>query len=100
MHVISLKALQTFWKLHASAEPPMRHWHSIVDSTRFDDFNHLRHVFASADYVAPYTIFNVAGNNYRLITVIHYNTGKVYIRWVFTHRAYDDWNKQHRKGVT
>lgn len=100
MHVISLKALQTFWQLHANAEPPLRHWHRIVEASRFDDFNHVRRVFGSADYVAPYTIFNIGGNNYRLMTVIHYNTGKVFIRWVLTHRAYDDWNKQQRKGNT
>lgn len=53
-------------------------------------------MFASTDYVAPYTIFDIGGNNYRLVTVIHYNTGKVFIRWVLTHRQYDQWNKQQK----
>jgi mRNA interferase HigB len=76
----------------------MRHWHTLVEHTRFQDFKHVKQVFGSADYVAPYTIFDVGGNNYRVITVIHYNAGKIFIRWVFTHREYDEWNKQYRKG--
>ena len=33
-------------------------------------------------------VFNIAGNAYRLITVIHFNTGRVYVRRVLTHAAY------------
>lgn len=98
MHIISLKALQSFWKKHPSAEAPMRYWHTLVEQTKFRDFHHVKQVFGSADYVSPYTIFDVAGNHFRLITVIHYNPSKVFIRWVLTHREYDEWNKQYRKG--
>ena len=98
MHIISLRALQEFWKRHDGAKVPMRNWHTLVESTRFQDFTHIKQVFGSADYVVPYTIFDIGGNNYRLITVIHYNVGKVYIREVLTHREYDEWNKQYRKG--
>ena len=34
-------------------------------------------------------VFNIAGNKYRLIASIHFNRGKVYIRHVLTHQAYD-----------
>lgn len=98
MHIISLKALRLFWQVHAAAESPLRHWHTIVEQTEFASFQHVRELFGSADYVAPFTIFDIGGNNVRLVTVIHYNTGKVFIRWVLTHREYDDWNKQQRKG--
>lgn len=96
MHIISLKALKTFWQLHPQAEMPLRHWHSIVKHASFGHFGQVREMFASTDYVAPYTIFDIGGNNYRLVTVIHYNTGKVFIRWVLTHRQYDQWNKQQK----
>lgn len=76
----------------------MRYWHTLVEQTKFQDINHVKQVFGSSDYVAPYTIFDVGGNNYRVITVIHYNAGKVFIRWVLTHPEYDEWNKQYRKG--
>jgi mRNA interferase HigB len=35
------------------------------------------------------TVFNISGNNYRLIAAIHYNRGKIYIRHILTHAEYD-----------
>ena len=98
MHIISLKMLRDFWKKHQSAEAPLRNWHSITEKTRFADMHHLKRVFNGVDYSEPYTIFNVGGNNYRVIALVYYPVGKVYIRYVFTHREYDDWCKQHRQG--
>lgn len=74
----------------------MRHWHTVLEKTTFSDFNDLKQAFQSADYVAPYTVFNVGGNDYRVIAAVHYRSGKVYIRWVLTHREYDDWNRRNR----
>ena len=98
MHIISLKALRLFWQKHPSAETALKHWHTVVEQTEFESFQQVREAFASADYAAPFTIFDIAGNHYRLITAMHYNTGKVFIRHVFTHSEYDEWNKQQRKN--
>ena len=65
---------------------------------RLDDFSDLKKHFGSADYVAPFTVFDVGGNNYRLVTVVRSQAGKVFIRWVMTHREYDQWCKLYRKG--
>ena len=100
MHVISLKALRIFWAIHPDAEQPLRKWHGIFAKTDFASFNHLHETFRSADYVRPYTIFNVGGNNYRVITVVRYQDHKVFIRWVQTHREYDEWCETYRKGKT
>lgn len=96
MHVISLKALRSFWERYPAAEAPLRHWHTVVDKTAFADFNELRRTFPTADYVRPYTIFNVGGNNFRLIAAVHYEVQRVYVRWVLTHAEYNRWNKQRR----
>lgn len=97
MHVISLKALRSFWERHLAAESPLRHWHSIVEKTAFADFNELRRTFPNADYVRPYTVFNVGGNNFRLVAAVHYEAQRVYVRWVLTHSEYDRWSKQQRR---
>jgi mRNA interferase HigB len=49
------------------------------------------------DYGAPYTVFDVGGNSFRVIAVIHYNRQKLYIREVFTHAEYDRWSKALRR---
>ena len=99
MHVIAKPALVAFWQLHPDAESSLTAWYRIVTASAFVDFNPLRAVFASADYVAGLTVFNISGNKYRLITSIHYNRQKIYVRAVLTHADYDrgDWKKR-KKG--
>lgn len=97
MHIISLKMLRTFWDLHPEAETVLRAWHTVLEQSELDNFAGLKAAFRSADYAAPYTIFDVGGNNYRVITVVRYRASKVFIRWVMTHRQYDQWNKLYRK---
>lgn len=89
MHIISRKALQTFWAEHADAESALQRWYKIVDQTEFHNFADLRRTFPSADAVGELVVFNIGGNKYRLIAAIHFNRGKVYVRHVLTHEEYD-----------
>ncbi len=89
MHVISRKALRLFWEQHPDAEQPLRAWHQAARRQRWRRFADIRAQFPSADQVGRLTVFNIRGNKYRLITVIHYRRGKVYVRHVLTHREYD-----------
>ena len=98
MHVISLKMLRTFWQKQPEAENVLREWHSVVENAEFKDFNHVREFFNSADYVPPFTEFDVGGNNYRVVVLVRYRFKKVFIQKVMTHREYDNWNKLYRKG--
>lgn len=96
MHVIAKPVLMAFWSKHKDAENSLRAWHRTMESKDFADFNDLRKTFASADYVGGLTVFNVGGNKYRLITAIHYNRCKVYVRAVLTYSEYDlgDWKRR------
>ncbi len=98
MHVISIKMLREFWQKHPAAESPLRLWHSIVEQTEFRDFGHIREFYNSADYVPPFVVFDVAGNNYRVVVVVQYRAKRVYVREVMTHREYDAWCKRYRQG--
>jgi len=89
MHVISPKKLREFWAVHLDAETPLRAWLSVAKAADWGSFADLRRVFPSADQVGRLTVFNIGGNKYRLIAVIHFNRGKVYIRHVLTHPEYD-----------
>ena len=89
MHVIAKPALVEFWTKHPDAKNSLLVWFRIIESEIFADFNALRATFASADYVDGLTVFNIGGHKYRLITAIHYNRRKVFIRAVLTHSEYD-----------
>jgi mRNA interferase HigB len=63
----------------------------------YRNFNELRATFPSADRVAPYVIFNIAGNNYRLVAGINFQTQTAFIKRLMTHAEYDKWNRTGRK---
>ncbi len=97
MHIISRKALRDFWEIRPDSQAPLVAWFRIVEIGKFRDFNALKAVFGSVDYVAPFTVFDIGGNKFRIIAAIHYNRHKLYIRRVYTHAEYDAWSEAMRK---
>ena len=69
-------------------------WYRIAYRASWKSLADVRQVFPSADGVGKYTVFNIKGNSYRLITVIFYPK-TLFIREVLTHTEYDkgSWNK-------
>ena len=73
-------------------EPLRLHLAKLMTNMKRRNFASLaevRTVFPTADKVGKLTVFNIGGNKARLITAIHYNRRKVYIRAVLTHEDYD-----------
>ena len=89
MHVISRKVLRQFWERYPESQAPLSRWFKIMRRSEFGSFNQLRTAFPSADKVGALIVFNIGGNKYRLVTSIHFNRGKVYIRNVMPHQEYD-----------
>lgn len=89
MRVISKKKLRDYYTSNVQSEIPLTEWYYKVLETNAANIFELRHVFNSVDSVFGYTVFNIGGNNYRLITAIHYNTQTCYIRTIWTHAEYD-----------
>jgi len=92
MHIISKKKLKEFWEIHSNAEPNLQTWYKIISKAKYKNFVELRQVFPSADLVNNFTIFNISGNNYRLITLVDYQYQEIYIRYILTHAEYDKQN--------
>ena len=67
----------------------MQHWFAIVRRTDYASFAALRVTFPSADQVGRFTVFDIGANKFRLITAVHSNRKKVYVRHVLTHAEYD-----------
>ena len=89
MHVITRKALVDFWIHHPDSQEALARWHKILEKSIYRSFAELRQTFPAADQVGDYTVFNIGSNKYRLITSIHYDRGRVYIRHVLTHKEYN-----------
>ena len=89
VHVISKKKIVDFYSKHLNSKSSLENWYKIVNSTDFRSFIEIQQVFTSADQVEIFTVFNIGGNNYRLIAAIHCNRKKIYIRNILTHGEYD-----------
>lgn len=80
--------IRDYSKTNVQAELPLVEWYMMIQNSEIQNFNALKKIFNSVDYVNGYTIFNIGGNNYRLITAIHYNTQLCYVRAIWTHAEY------------
>lgn len=72
MRVISKRTLREFWEKHSTAKSGLLLWYERISKNGFNNFQELRKMFPSADLVGNLIIFNISGNNYRLITYIDY----------------------------
>lgn len=88
VHVISYKAIREFKAAHAEAAPSLDSWYRVSSRCQWKSFAELRQVFASADWVSPYVVFNLAGNKYRLIAEINFRSQTLFIRQILTHQKY------------
>lgn len=62
-----------------------------MEKSDFANLNELKRLFNTVDYVGnDRYVFNISGNHYRLITMIHFNIRTVYILFVGTHKEYDN----------
>ena len=89
MHIISRKRLKEAAKRHADLDSPLDAWFRIVKKAEWNNLADVRKTFSSADAVGKWTVFNVKGNRYRLVTEINYAFGRIYVRHVLTHAEYD-----------
>jgi mRNA interferase HigB len=89
MHVISRKKLKQAAARHAELEGPLDAWFRVAKKAAWRTLADVRRTFSTADAVAKWTVFNIKGNQYRLISEINYAFGRIYIRHVLTHAEYD-----------
>lgn len=90
MRIISRKTLKTFWEVHRRAEGPLRAWFHEAKVAHWRNFKGVKNEFPSADVLpGNRVIFDIKGNEYRLVVKIHYNTEVIFVRFVGTHQDYD-----------
>ena len=92
MHVISRKKLLEAAERHRDLASPLDVWYRIAKAAVWRSLTDVRRVFPTADAAGRFTIFNIKGNAYRLITEINYRTQKIFLRHVLTHAEYSKGN--------
>jgi mRNA interferase HigB len=90
MRIITRKALRDFWERYPDAEASLKAWFHDAQRANWSSPNDIRQVYASASIIDSHrVVFNIRGNNYRLVVAINYAYKIIYIRFIGTHREYD-----------
>jgi len=90
MRVISFAAIRDFIAVHADAEQPLKDWYKAVTKAYWRNFADIKQTFNTVDYVGnDRYVFDIKGNNYRIVAIVLFVNQKVYIRFVGTHKEYE-----------
>jgi mRNA interferase HigB len=87
--VIKRLPLKQFAECHPSAYGPLDQWYRITRKADWANLVEVQADFNHAEAVGGLTVFNIKGNQFRLICRINYRTKKVFVRHVLTHKEYD-----------
>jgi mRNA interferase HigB len=95
MIIRNYEEIEKFARRHATARPAFNRWRRIAEVVIWEGFEDVKRDFPAADKYRACVIFDIAGNNYRLITKIDYAAEIVAIRKALTHAEYDKekWKK-------
>ena len=95
MRVISKPIILKFSERHPDALVPLMNWYRITRRADWGSLVDVRSDFAHADIVGRRSVFNIHGNDYRLIARVNYKTKRVFILHILTHVEYNkgDWKR-------
>ena len=93
MRIVAEGAIRQWADDHARAAVSLRQWVKVVRPVRWRSFAGLRRTFPSGDLVSlksgrKVAVFNVGGNEFRLVCAVHFNTGLVFALRFLPHAEY------------
>ena len=90
MRVVSHKKLKDFYETKGCEDSrvALERWYDIAEKAEWRNLSDIKADFLSTDYVGnQHYVFNIRGNNYRLVVVVKFTVGYIFVRWVGTHKA-------------
>ena len=92
MRIAGLNKLTDFMRKHARARSSLQAWIDFVKEATWSNSQDIKVRFRSADFLSKNrVIFNISGNNYRLVVLVHYHEEQVLILRIGTHAEYNKW---------
>jgi mRNA interferase HigB len=88
LHVISYRTLREFATRYPDSLEPLKVWHKISMRATWRDIVEVRNVYPHADAVGKCTLFNIGGNDFRLVVKIEFEAQVIYVKKVMTHAEY------------
>lgn len=95
MRIISRKPINDFGVKHPIAVIPFNDWYSKILKANCTSLNELKMVVGTVDYIGDDRyVFDIGGNNFRLVAAINFKSQCLYVRGVLTHAEYDVLSKR------
>ncbi len=95
MRIIAIKKLKKFWQKHPDSEQSLRAWYFEAVNAGWKKPSDITKLYRTASILPNNrVVFNIKGNDYRLVTAINYNYKIVYLRFIGTHKEYDRINAE------
>jgi len=90
MRIITEEPLKAYITLHPDVKTALQDWVKTVKAAKWNNFADVKNTFNSADSVGnQHYVFNIKGNQHRLVAVIKFTIKWIYIRFIGTHTEYD-----------
>lgn len=90
MRIFTEQALKEYAEAHPDVKVALQEWTTVVKNSKWTCFADIKRTFNSVDNVGnQHYVFNIRGNNYRLVVVIKFTIQFVYVRFIGTHAEYD-----------
>ena len=92
MRIVSHRKLKEFYETpgREDSKVSLERWYHMVLEAQWKNLGEMKMDFPSVDYVGNQRyVFNIRGNRYRLVVVVKFLMGYVFIRFVGTHKEYD-----------
>jgi mRNA interferase HigB len=90
MVILIKRTLQEYAAMHSDITEPLNNWYVIAKKAQWKNFTEIKEAFNSVDTVGnDRFVFNIKGNKYRLVVLIHFDIRTIYIRFIGTHAEYD-----------
>lgn len=90
MRIITEEPLKAFITLHPDVKTALQDWVKTVKTAKWSNFADVKNTYNTVDYVGnQHYVFNIKGNQYRLVAVIKFTIQWLYIRFIGTHSEYD-----------
>lgn len=88
MQIVSHKVIRIFCEEYPNARTVLDHWYHVAKRATWSSFSEVRQSFNTADLVAPFVVFDIGGNKYRLVAEISFTRRVLFVRGIMTHKEY------------
>ena len=97
MHLITIRNLRKDAAQYPDVKNQIDSWNATVKQAEWQNLDEVRKIYRDAEAVGNFTVFNIKGNEYRLIVGIDYEEQTIFYKYFLTHAEYekDKWKNDH-----